>query len=53
MIVRNLPDGALAIIGQTDHSRFVGQVAAHWGNEEFDRPRPFDSVARAATYHDF
>ncbi|HWP29363.1 MAG TPA: DUF3891 family protein [Chloroflexota bacterium] len=53
MIVRTLPDGTTALIGQTDHSRLVGQLAAHWGNATFAAPVPFDSVVRAATYHDF
>ena len=53
MIVRKEPDGQLLLIGQTDHSRLVGQIGAHWGNERFAIPRPFDSVARAAAYHDY
>jgi uncharacterized protein DUF3891 len=53
MIVRPEPDGSLLLIGQTDHSRFVGQLAAHWGNGDFATPRPFESVVRAATFHDF
>lgn len=53
MIVRKQPDGQLLLIGQTDHSRLVGQIGAHWGNERFAVPRPFDSVARAAAYHDY
>jgi hypothetical protein len=53
MIVRSLPDRETALIGQTDHSRLVGQLAAHWGNDSFAAPRPYDSVMRAATYHDF
>ena len=32
MIVRTLAEGQTALIGQTDHSRLVGQFAAHWGN---------------------
>jgi hypothetical protein len=36
---------------QTDHSRLVGQLAAHWGNTEFERPKPYKSVVRAATFH--
>jgi len=27
MIVRKSPAGSLTLIGQTDHSRFVGQLA--------------------------
>lgn len=53
MIVRKQPDGQLLLIGQTDHSRLVGQIAAHWGNDRFQSPRPFDSVARAAAFHDY
>ena len=53
MIVRKSPAGSLTLIGQTDHSRFVGQLAAHWGNRDFATPAPYDSVVRAATYHDY
>lgn len=53
MIVRKEADGQLLLIGQTDHSRLVGQIGAHWGNDRFAVPRPFDSVARAAAYHDY
>jgi hypothetical protein len=53
MIVRKQQDGQLLLIGQTDHSRLVGQIAAHWGNARFATPKPYDSVVRAATYHDF
>ena len=38
MIVRPLADGHTALIGQTDHSRLVGQLAAHWGNDQFAAP---------------
>jgi hypothetical protein len=53
MIVRNAPDGTMVLIGQTEHSKLVGQFGAHWGNAQFEAPRPFTSVARAATFHDF
>jgi hypothetical protein len=53
VIVRNEPNGAMLLIGQTDHSRLVGQLAAHWGNERFDAPAPYASVVRAAAYHDY
>lgn len=53
MIVRKEPDGQLVLIGQTDHSRLVGQIAAHWGSDRFASPKPFDSVARAAAFHDY
>ena len=53
MIVRKHADGSLTLIGQTDHSRLVGQLAAHWGNDDFAPIQPFEAVARAATYHDY
>jgi hypothetical protein len=52
MIVRTLAEGQTALIGQTDHSRLVGQLAAHWGNERIAAPDQYDSVVRAATFHD-
>jgi hypothetical protein len=53
MIIRKEQDVGLAILGQTDHSRFVGQLAAHWGNAAFAAPAPYESVVRAATFHDY
>jgi Protein of unknown function (DUF3891) len=53
MIVRKQPDNELLLIGQTDHSRLVGQLAAHWGNENFAAPEPYGSMVRAATFHDY
>jgi hypothetical protein len=53
MIVRKQSNGELILIGQTDHSRLVGQLAAHWGNGDFASPKPYDSVVRAAVYHDY
>jgi hypothetical protein len=52
MIVRDAPDGSLILIGQTDHAKLSGQCAAHWGNEKFARPRPYEAVVRAAMFHD-
>ena len=53
MIVRKQANGELIIIGQTEHSRFVGQLAAHWGNNFFAAPQPYDSMVRAASFHDY
>jgi len=53
MIIREPQNGETIVIGQTDHSRFVGQLAAHWGNDEVARPEPWESVVRAAIYHDY
>ncbi len=52
MIVRHDGD-KLILIGQTDHSKLVGQFAAHWGNDQFAIPKPYETIARAATFHDF
>jgi len=52
MIVRERPDGALILIGQTDHAKLSGQCAAHWGNKDFARPQPHEAVVRAAMFHD-
>jgi hypothetical protein len=52
MIVRKEPDGSLILIAQTNHAELSGFFAANWGNEMFARPRPHQSVVRAAIYHD-
>jgi hypothetical protein len=44
MIVRKEANGSLVLIGQTDHSRLVGRFAV---------PEPYESVTRAAVYHDY
>jgi hypothetical protein len=53
MIIRGEQNGGVVLVNQTDHSQLVGQLASHWGNEQFDSPRPYESVVRAAIYHDF
>jgi hypothetical protein len=52
MIVRERADGSLILIGQTDHAKLSGQCAAHWGNQDFARPKPYEAVVRAAMFHD-
>ena len=52
MIVREEADGMLGLISQNDHALVSGTLAAHWGNSRFARPRPYDSVVRAAAFHD-
>ncbi|HXG36180.1 MAG TPA: DUF3891 family protein [Dehalococcoidia bacterium] len=53
MIIRDDSGDELVLIRQTDHSQLVGKFAAHWGNENFARPEPYESVVRAAVYHDY
>lgn len=52
MIVRECQNGSLLLIAQTDHAKLSGLCAAHWGNEGFARPKPYEAVVRAATFHD-
>jgi hypothetical protein len=52
MIVRNQSDGTIVMITQNDHAKLAGLFAAHWGNQKFERPRPYTSMMRAAQYHD-
>jgi hypothetical protein len=52
MIIRKEANG-LTLIPQTEHSQFVGQLAAHWGNKQFAPLEPYESVVRGATYHDY
>jgi hypothetical protein len=53
MIIRKQPDGEIRLLTQTDHSRLAGFLASHWGNADFASLEPYESVARAATFHDF
>jgi Protein of unknown function (DUF3891) len=53
MIIRKNADGSAMAITQTDHSRLAGFLASHWGNTAFAALQPWESVARAATFHDF
>jgi hypothetical protein len=52
MIVRYESDGSIVMITQNDHAQLSGLFAAHWGNEKFERPRPYTSLVRAAMFHD-
>src|SRR6266567_1893562 len=53
MIYRKLANGQAMVLTQTDHSRLAGFLASHWGNATFAPLRPYESVTRAATFHDF
>ena len=52
MIVRYESDGSIVMITQNDHAQLSGLFAAHWGNEKFEKPRPYPSLVRAAMFHD-
>jgi hypothetical protein len=52
MMVSRYDESRLLLVLQSDHSRIAGLFAAHWGNQEFDRPRPYVSMVLAAQEHD-
>jgi hypothetical protein len=52
MIVRYESDGTIVMITQNDHALISGLFAAHWGNKDFEKPRPYLSAVRAAMCHD-
>lgn len=52
MMVCPYDDSRVLIILQTDHSRIAGLLAAHWGNDQFAKLRPYASMVLAAQEHD-
>jgi hypothetical protein len=52
MIVRYETDGSIVMIAQNDHAQLSGLFASHWGNDKFEKPRPYGSLVRAAMFHD-
>jgi hypothetical protein len=52
MMVCPYDDSRLLLILQTDHSRIAGLLAAHWGNDQFARLKPYASMVLAAQEHD-
>ncbi|QCJ44387.1 DUF3891 family protein [Bacillus sp. S3] len=52
MFITKHDDGYLYIVNQYDHSIQAGEVARHWGNDQFTRPGYFDSLCLAVEKHD-
>lgn len=52
MIRRELPDGTILMIPQEHHADVSAQFAAHWGNADFAKPDPYESVVFGTIYHD-
>ncbi len=52
MMVCHYDDARLLLILQVDHSQIAGLFAAHWGNDVFASPRPYESMVLAAQEHD-
>jgi hypothetical protein len=51
MIVAEGPEH-YRLITQNDHGDLAGQFAAHWGNQNFARLKPYQSMVLAAEAHD-
>lgn len=51
MLLRREPERRIAV-PQPSHAWVAGQLAAAWGNADFERPAPRDDVILAATLHD-
>lgn len=52
MMVCRYDESRLLLVLQVDHSRIAGLFAAHWGNQDFARPRPYAAMVLAAQEHD-
>lgn len=52
MMVCPYDDSRVLLILQTDHSRIAGLLAAHWGNDQFAKLKPYSSMVLAAQEHD-
>jgi hypothetical protein len=52
MIVRERPDDTAVLITQEDHAELSAQLAAHWGNANFSKLEPYDSMVFATLHHD-
>ncbi|MGE5608375.1 MAG: DUF3891 family protein [Bacillota bacterium] len=51
MIRRHMGE-QLYLIPQNEHARLSGQLAAHYGNAQFEKPEPAAETVRAASIHD-
>lgn len=52
MMVSRYDESRLLLVLQIDHSRIAGLLAAHWGNQDFAKPRPYFAMVLAAQEHD-
>lgn len=52
MMVCTYNESHLLLVLQIDHSRIAGLLAAHWGNDQFAKLRPYASMVLAAQEHD-
>jgi Protein of unknown function (DUF3891) len=52
MMVSRYDESRLLLVLQIDHSRVAGLFAAHWGNQDFAKLKPYASMVLAAQEHD-
>ena len=52
MMIRETADGNFFLVDQQDHTELSGQFAAHWGNDRFERLRPYASMVFGTSHHD-
>lgn len=51
-MIRRDNNGGWILITQHDHALLSGQIMAHWGNDNFVKPKPYDEVLFAVRVHD-
>ena len=51
-MIRRKTDEGWVLFTQPDHAQLAGELAAHWGNDDFSRPEPRDDVLLAVAEHD-
>jgi hypothetical protein len=51
-MILHTEDNEVVVIRQTDHALLAGFFAREWGNEEFSKLQPFESMRLAAAEHD-
>jgi len=52
MMVCPYNESHVLLVLQIDHSRIAGLLAAHWGNDQFAKLKPYASMVLAAQEHD-
>ena len=52
MMVCPYNESQVLLVLQIDHSRIAGLLAAHWGNDQFAKLKPYASMVLAAQEHD-
>lgn len=52
MLVRSMPNGQVLCVNQTSHGLMAAEFCRHWGNVEFERPKPYHLVMDAIAQHD-